>query len=265
MYVAVTLPSWPIRSNDLYMIYMIYMIQWSIWSIFDGSATPNSTFFVDTLPDGLPAMDLFGSSMKVNSEIELVSDYISLPRSNSVAEITHLPLDRHTGNVSLPNPVWSIKHVVHCSRGKSWTALLALGETRGCLGTNPPPRVWSHDGVDGRTRSNHHKCFLPTESSTNLEIWIHFIKSLRLLSIQHLLCGYLYGTVVKRGEYPDSTSRGLQKLAEDFGTTCKAIGRSLGKDGSAEDVAQAYEKASVILADYLKGTKLDPMGSDTYM
>lgn len=71
--------------------------------------------------------------------------------------------------------------------------------------------------------------------------------------------------VVQRGEYPDSTSRGLQKLAEDFGTTCKAIGKSLGKDGSAEDAAQAYEKASVILAEYLKGTKLDPMGSDTYM
>ena len=68
----------------------------------------------------------------------------------------------------------------------------------------------------------------------------------------------------QRGEYPDSTSKGLQKLAEDFGATSKALGKSLGKEGGAEDAARAYEKASAILADYLNGSKLDPMGSDTY-
>lgn len=43
---------------------------------------------------------------------------------------------------------------------------------------------------------------------------------------------------------------------------CGAIAKSLGKGGG--DAAKAYDKAAAILAEYLKGAELDPIGSDSY-
>ncbi|CAM9186753.1 unnamed protein product [Ectocarpus sp. 8 AP-2014] len=74
----------------------------------------------------------------------------------------------------------------------------------------------------------------------------------------------LYGSSMKKGETPDSKSRALQQLAQDFGSTCNSIGKSLGKKGGEEEASKAYDKASSILVKYLEGVELDPLGSDVY-
>ncbi|CAM9454178.1 unnamed protein product [Pylaiella littoralis] len=74
----------------------------------------------------------------------------------------------------------------------------------------------------------------------------------------------LYGSSMKKGETPDSKSRALQQLAQDFGSTCNSIAKSLGKKGGGADAGKAYDKASAILVQYLKGVELDPLGSDAY-
>ncbi|CAM9803082.1 unnamed protein product [Ectocarpus sp. 6 AP-2014] len=74
----------------------------------------------------------------------------------------------------------------------------------------------------------------------------------------------LYGSSMKKGETPDSKSRALQQLAQDFGSTCISIGKSLGKKGGEEEASKAYDKASSILVKYLEGVELDPLGSDVY-
>lgn len=70
------------------------------------------------------------------------------------------------------------------------------------------------------------------------------------------------GPRAQRGEYPDSKSRGMQKLAADFGVACEGISKSLGKKGG--DPIKAYDAAAAILAEYLQGAELDPIGSDSY-
>lgn len=72
----------------------------------------------------------------------------------------------------------------------------------------------------------------------------------------------LYGSSMKRGEYPDSKSRGLQQLANDFGSACAGIAKGLGKKGA--NSVKDYENAAKILEQYLKGTELDPIGSPSY-
>ncbi|CAM9523264.1 unnamed protein product [Ectocarpus sp. 4 AP-2014] len=74
----------------------------------------------------------------------------------------------------------------------------------------------------------------------------------------------LYGSSMKKGETPDSKSRALQQLAQDFGSTCNSIGKSLGKKGGEEEARKAYDKASSILVKYLEGVELEPLGSDVY-
>ncbi|CAM9217669.1 unnamed protein product [Ectocarpus sp. 8 AP-2014] len=74
----------------------------------------------------------------------------------------------------------------------------------------------------------------------------------------------LYGSSMKKGETPDSKSRALQQLAQDFGSTCNSIGKNLGKKGGEEEASKAYDKASSILVKYLEGVELDPLGSDVY-
>ncbi|CAM9834636.1 unnamed protein product [Ectocarpus fasciculatus] len=74
----------------------------------------------------------------------------------------------------------------------------------------------------------------------------------------------LYGSSMKKGETPDSKSRALQQLAQDFGSTCNSIGKSLGKKGGEGEANKAYDKASSILVKYLEGVELDPLGSDVY-
>ncbi|CAM9434082.1 unnamed protein product [Ectocarpus sp. 12 AP-2014] len=74
----------------------------------------------------------------------------------------------------------------------------------------------------------------------------------------------LYGSSMKKGETPDSKSRALQQLAQDFGSTCNSIGKSLGKKGGEAEASKAYDKASSILVKYLEGVELDPLGSDVY-
>lgn len=69
----------------------------------------------------------------------------------------------------------------------------------------------------------------------------------------------------QRGEYPDKKSKGLQQLAQDFGSACESVGKTLGKKN--RDVAttmKAYDKAAELLTSYLKGTELDPLGSESY-
>lgn len=85
------------------------------------------------------------------------------------------------------------------------------------------------------------------------------------------LCVVAFAVVVfslddasQRGETPDSKSRALQQLAQDFGSTCAAIAKGLGKKGGEADTTKAYDKATALLVDYLKGTELDPIGSEAY-
>lgn len=81
------------------------------------------------------------------------------------------------------------------------------------------------------------------------------------------VCSVPSGTPVMRaqkGELPDSKSRALQQLAQDFGSQCDSIAKSLGKKGGEADAGKAYDKASVILEQYLKGVELDPLGSASY-
>lgn len=73
---------------------------------------------------------------------------------------------------------------------------------------------------------------------------------------------YVSCNKTQRGELPDSKSRKLQQLAQDFGTACTGIGKGLGKKGT--DSVKAYNNAAVILEQYLKGTELDPIGSPYY-
>lgn len=81
---------------------------------------------------------------------------------------------------------------------------------------------------------------------------------LLLLLLLLILCA-------QKGETPDSKSRALQQLAQDFGSQCNSIAKSLGKKGGDADAASAgYDKASAILAQYLKGVELDPLGSEAY-
>ena len=68
----------------------------------------------------------------------------------------------------------------------------------------------------------------------------------------------------QKGETPDSKSRALQQLAQDFGSQCNSIAKSLGKKGGEADAAAGYDKATTILAQYLKGVELDPLGSEAY-
>eukprot|EP00903_Cladosiphon_okamuranus_P016082 g14846.t1 len=74
----------------------------------------------------------------------------------------------------------------------------------------------------------------------------------------------LYGSSMKKGETPDSKSRALQQLAQDFGSQVNSIAKSLGKKGGEADASASYDKAAVILAQYLKGVELDPLGSEAY-
>lgn len=74
----------------------------------------------------------------------------------------------------------------------------------------------------------------------------------------------LFLVCLQKGETPDSKSRALQQLAQDFGSTCNSIAKSLGKKGGGADAGKAYDKASAILVQYLKGVELDPLGSDSY-
>ena len=69
---------------------------------------------------------------------------------------------------------------------------------------------------------------------------------------------------VQRGELPDSKSKGLKNLADQFEIACAAMGKSIGKKGGQAEAASAYDKAATILEAYLKGAELDPLGSDTY-
>ena len=72
------------------------------------------------------------------------------------------------------------------------------------------------------------------------------------------------GGATQKGETPDSKSRALQQLAQDFGSQCNSISKSLGKKGGEADASAGYDKASAILAQYLKGVELDPLGSEAY-
>eukprot|EP00752_Nemacystus_decipiens_P011341 g10078.t1 len=74
----------------------------------------------------------------------------------------------------------------------------------------------------------------------------------------------LYGSSMKKGETPDSKSRALQQLAQDFGSQCNSIAKSLGKNAGGAEASAGYDKASAILAQYLKGVELDPLGSEAY-
>lgn len=75
---------------------------------------------------------------------------------------------------------------------------------------------------------------------------------------------FLLGCAPQRGETPDSKSRALQQLAQDFGAACSSIAKGLGKKGGESDTTKAYDKAAALLAEYLKGTELDPIGSEVY-
>lgn len=86
--------------------------------------------------------------------------------------------------------------------------------------------------------------------------------TIRYVSRRKLRVSGLDRPCPQRGEYPDSRSRGLQKLAADFGMACGAIAKGLGKGGG--DPRKAYDKAAAILVEYLKGAELDPIGSDSY-
>lgn len=68
----------------------------------------------------------------------------------------------------------------------------------------------------------------------------------------------------QKGETPDSKSRALQQLAKDFGSQCNSIAKSLGKKGGEAEASAGYDKASTILAQYLQGVELDPLGSQAY-
>lgn len=73
---------------------------------------------------------------------------------------------------------------------------------------------------------------------------------------------YISCNTIQRGETPDSKSRKLQQMAQDFGNACTGIGKGLGKKGT--DSVKAYNAAAVILEQYLKGTELEPIGSPYY-
>eukprot|EP00904_Undaria_pinnatifida_P012234 jgi/Undpi1/8140/HiC_scaffold_24.g10611.m1 len=74
----------------------------------------------------------------------------------------------------------------------------------------------------------------------------------------------LYSSSMKRGETPDSRSKGLKNLADEFEIACAALAKTVGKKGGAAEATSAYDKASTILEAYLKGAELDPLGSDAY-
>lgn len=95
---------------------------------------------------------------------------------------------------------------------------------------------------------------------------INFVYPTHLLDRRLNIClpAWLYTCVAQKGEMPDSKSKALQKLAQDFGATCVSIGKSLGKKGGEADAGKAYDKASEILVQYLKGVELDPLGSEAY-
>ena len=68
----------------------------------------------------------------------------------------------------------------------------------------------------------------------------------------------------QRGETPDSTSKGLKNLTDEFEIACAAMAKSVSKKGGQAEAVSAYNKAATILEAYLKGAELDPLGSDTY-
>ncbi|CAN0506646.1 unnamed protein product [Laminaria digitata] len=74
----------------------------------------------------------------------------------------------------------------------------------------------------------------------------------------------LYSSSMKRGETPDSRSKGLKNLTDEFEIACAALGKSVSKKGGQAEAAGAYDKAATILESYLKGAELDPLGSDAY-
>lgn len=103
---------------------------------------------------------------------------------------------------------------------------------------------------------------LPLSTSSYMFIFFFEVHFFLTLVSPHYLA--LLVMCDQKGELPDSKSRALQQLAQDFGSQCESIAKSLGKKGGEADAGKAYDKASVILEQYLKGVELDPLGSASY-
>jgi hypothetical protein len=65
----------------------------------------------------------------------------------------------------------------------------------------------------------------------------------------------LYGSSLKKGEYPDSRSRGLQKMSADFGLGVKALDNAAAS-GKADQAQVAFMAADELLRGYIKSAEL---------